>query len=57
MLAVKAILSQYKTLPSIIFDEIDTGVWEKLRTNGGNHAAYGELYAGNNHYPLAASSG
>ena len=26
MLAVKAILSQYKTLPSIIFDEIDTGV-------------------------------
>lgn len=26
MLAVKAILSQYKTLPAIIFDEIDTGV-------------------------------
>ena len=26
MLAVKAILSQYKTLPTIIFDEIDTGV-------------------------------
>ena len=26
MLAIKAILSQYKTLPSIIFDEIDTGV-------------------------------
>lgn len=26
MLAVKAILSQYKILPSIIFDEIDTGV-------------------------------
>ena len=26
MFAIKAILSQYKALPSIIFDEIDTGV-------------------------------
>ena len=26
MLAIKAILSEYKTLPTIIFDEIDTGV-------------------------------
>ena len=26
MLAVKAILSQYSNLPTIIFDEIDTGV-------------------------------
>ena len=57
MLAVKAILSQYKTLPSIIFDEIDTGsIGRSCAQNGGNHAAYGELYAGHNHYPLAASS-
>ena len=26
MLSIKAILSQYKQLPSIVFDEIDTGV-------------------------------
>ena len=26
MLSIKAILSQYKALPTIIFDEIDTGV-------------------------------
>ncbi len=26
MLSIKAILSQFKTLPTIIFDEIDTGV-------------------------------
>ena len=44
-----------KPRSSIIFDEIDMGGSEKLR-NGGNHAAHGELYAGDNHYPLAASS-
>ena len=26
MLAVKAVLAEYKTLPTLIFDEIDTGV-------------------------------
>ena len=30
MLAIKAILSQYKKLPTLVFDEIDTGVSGKI---------------------------
>ena len=31
MLAIKAILSQYKKLPTLVFDEIDTGVSGKFQ--------------------------
>ena len=31
MLAIKAILSQYKKLPTLVFDEIDSGVSEKFQ--------------------------
>ena len=31
MLAIKTLLSRFKKLPTIIFDEIDTGVWEKFQ--------------------------
>ena len=56
MLAVKAILSQYKTLPSIIFDEIDTGVsGEVAHKIAEIIASYGVVYAGNYHYTPSSS--
>jgi len=36
MLAIKAILSKYNNLPTIIFDEIDTGVSGEVANNVGN---------------------
>jgi len=36
MLAVKTVLSKYKKLPTIIFDEIDTGISGEVAQNMGN---------------------
>ena len=38
MLAIKAVLTNYSKLPTIIFDEIDTGVSGEIAIkNGRNH--------------------
>ncbi len=57
MLSVKAILSEYLKLPTIIFDEIDSGVSGDIsQKNGRNNAANECKYASDCYYTYTSNS-
>ena len=56
MLAVKAILAQYSKLPTLIFDEIDTGVSGEIAIKMGEiMKEMSQDHANFCHYPFTAN--